>query len=583
MLLVFLITVTVILSCILTLAIFFYSTPANINIGMSFISGIETAISNFFSGASDTFSGVVNFGSNIINGVQNAVQGVLHGLTNIAQGIYNGLLTIGNDIATVFGQLGGAIWHALVSFGVTAGTFFYEAFHTVASAVYGFGQRIASSLEYVGKWIWNALGVIGQALHNVGNWLYNAMYQLSNVFIDWLRFQYDIYLDLRNIFVAIWNWLVTAFQNIVNLFIDIGKTIESFGNDALSFLHSLYSDILHLPEDVSKYVATKMSNVIPRVVAYNLFFEEMKALDRVADNLARNITLTDRGFSLSRVFSPILVKVFSPFIAGFTSLLAQETLTKFFPEFSGVTPQQRKTLPTPPSSTISNSLSAVNPLTSITSIFTGTKPSPQTALTVQPPQLQSFQRYVVGVKQVDAITLLELPTVSNEVRSPFPNSATILEQVGVNGTLLVSPAQVESFNIADSVGITTFASLRLKTVTESDTIDVYSESGVFVNTFILGIPLCPLPSTLSAGSNFQPSDYISDNVELCLEPLSSVGQSEDAQATTYSSPYTPNAIKETNSITGKASVFTSTAPPNAISTTDSVSGSASTYSSSSAP
>ena len=550
---------------------------------MSFISGIETAITNFFSSASDTFTGVVNFGANIINGVQNAVQGVVNSIANIAQGLYNGLLTIGSDIVNFFGQLGGAIWHALVSFGITIGAYFYTAWHTLSSAVYGVGQRLSNAFEFIGKFFGNAIGAIGIAVHNLGEWLYHGVRSISDALIQIGIFGYNLYLDVRNILTGVWNYIVSYYASQIQSWVNVAHGIETFAGDVIGYFKSLFDDLLYVPEDVSKYVASKISNVVPRVVAYNLFFEEMRALDRVADNLAKNIFLNGKVSPLSRMVPPLLVKFFSPFIAGLTALFTQETLTRFFPEFTGVSPMPRKSTATPPTSSISSLLSSASPLSPITSQFTGSQPSLPPPISVSPPQIQQLQRYVVGVKQVDAIELVQLPTVSNSIRSPFPNTATILEQLGVNGTLVVSPAQVLSLTEQDTVTPIPFAELRIKTVSETDTVDVEFSGGVIVNTYILGIPLCQLPSTLPPGSSFPPSDTIEDNVSLCLEPLSSVGDTANGVSSQFESPAPPSAVKVSDNARASVSLFSSTAPPLAQSVKDSVSGSVSTYQSSTQP
>ncbi|CAK29679.1 hypothetical protein AFV7_gp41 [Betalipothrixvirus pezzuloense] len=468
---------------------------------MSFLAGIEKEITNFFSGASDTFSGVVNFGSNIVNGVQNAVQGVLHSIGNIAQGLYNGLLSIGNDIANIFGQIGGAIWHGLVSFATSFGTFFFEGLHTIASAVYGAFQRIGSALEFVGKWIWSGITHVGEAFATLGQWLYSGIREIGADLLQLVPVFQAIYTDIKDFFITIWNGLVAVGEDIVNAWDAYVRAVEDAFNNLANFVTTPLHEIMYAPEEISKYVASKVSQVLPRVVSYNLFFEEMKALDRLTESMARG----------NNSLRPLLVKIASPFIAGFTSLMAETALTSFFNELTGVTPTPRKTLPTPPTSSMASKVKTPNLFSKPIQSYTPVTVSPPSPASSQLSSAKTFERYVVGVKEIDEELLLGTPIVKNHVISPYPNSATSVEQVLVNGYIIQTSLEFVSFSTVNKLYIIPYARLRIVSAKETTTEKVGFAGGISLETYLLGIPFCPSPSTLS-----NPNE-IESQVQICLE------------------------------------------------------------------
>jgi len=541
---------------------------------MSFISGIEKDITNFFSGASDTFSGVVNFGSNIVNGIQNAVQGVVHSIANIAQGLYNGLMSIGTDIANVFGQLGGAIWHGLVSFATSFGSFFYEAFHIVASAVYGAFQRIASGFEFIGKWIWSGVTHIGDALYSAGEWLYNGFVSIGTALSQIPAVFGDIYADIKNFFATIWNGLVTVGGDILNALTSFATGVEDLFNGAIDYVGNVFNDLMYAPEDASKYVVSKVASVLPKVVAYNLFFEEIKSLDRLAENMATKKTLAS-----------ILLKVFSPFVAGFTSLMAESAIGSFFPEIVGISAVSRKQVTTPPQSNIASSISIPNPFQPVTPTYTPpttTQPSPAS---VQLSQAQTFEKYVVGVREDDEELLTSLPTVSNKLVSPYPNSVTAIDQLEINGYIVQTTREFISFSTIDGVYVLPYAKLKVTKVTESDTVNVNFVGGVSVQTYLLGIPICLPPANNAPTSNISGAinEGIESNIQVCLEIGNVIGDSVSASTSPFSSGILPAEYTQQDTVTASASIFSSGILPAEYTQQDTATASVSLYSSSSAP
>jgi len=541
---------------------------------MSFIEGIEKDITNFFSGASDTFSGVVNFGSNIVNGIQNAVQGVVHSIANIAQGLYNGLMSIGSDIANVFGQLGGAIWHGLVSFATSFGSFFYEAFHIVASAVYGAFQRIGSAFEYIGKWVWSGITHIGDALHSAGEWLYNGFVAIGSALSQLPVVFSSIYADIKNFFAVIWNGLVTVGGDILNALVSFVQGVEGLFNGAIDYVGNVFNDLMYAPEDASKYVVSKVASVLPKVVAYNLFFEEMKSLDRLAENLATKKTL-----------APILLKIGSPFIAGFTSLMAESAIGSFFPEIVGVSAVPRKQVTTPPKSSISSSISIPNPFQPVPTTYTPppiTQPPPAS---VQLQQAQTFEKYVVGVRENDEELLTELPTVSNKIVSPYPNSVTAIDQLSVNGYIVQITREFVSFSTINGIYVLPYAKLRITKLSEEDTVNVNFAGGVSIQTYLLGIPICLPPATNAPTSNISGAinEGIESNVQMCLEIGNVMGDSLLASTSLFSSGILPAEYTQQDTVTTSTSIFSSGILPAEYTQQDTVTTSVSIYASSSAP
>ncbi|CAH69421.1 hypothetical protein [Deltalipothrixvirus pozzuoliense] len=534
----------------------FLSSLRVYKISMSFITGIEKDITNFFSGASDTFSGVVNFGSNIVNGVQNAVQGVVHSIANIAQGIYNGILSIGSDIVNIFGQIGGAIWHGLVSFATAFGTFFYEAFHIVSSAVYGAFQRVASAFEYVGKWIWGGITHIGDALSAFGNWLYNGFREIG---IDLLNLGVTasfIYADIKSFFITIWNGLVVIGEDIANAFKAFASSVESLFNTASSYASNLLNDVMYIPEDASKYVASKVSSVLPRVASYNLFFEEMKSLDRLSETMGWRKTI-----------APILLKIGSPFIAGFTSLIAETALKSFFPEVTGVSPRARRTVAPPPSSDVVSSLSVPNPFQNSISQFTPptVSPPPQSSVSLSPSP--TFEKYVVGAREEDEELLVELPTVLNKLASPYPNSAIVLDEFTVGGYIVQTTREFISFSSVNNVYVIPYATLKIRKVSEESSATVDFTGGVLVETYLLGIPICPASANNASTSSISGAinDGVNSSVQVCLEIGNVASDSGNFSATAYQGVVAPviPAISQSSSDNQNVSlsVYQSTSMP----------------------
>jgi len=547
-------------------------------VSMSFINGIEQDITNFFSGASDTFSGVVNFGSNIVNGVENAIQGVVHSIANIAQGIYNGILTIGNDIATIFGQLGGAIWHGLVSFATSFGTFFYEAFHIVASAVYGAFQRISNAFEYIGKWIWSGIVHIGDALSSAGEWLYNGFREIGYSLLQLPVIFGDIYADIKSFFATIWNGLVAVSGDILNALTTFTSSVEGLFNGAVDYVGNVFNDLKYVPEDASKYVTSKIASVLPKVASYNLFFEEMKSLDRLTENMARKKTLT-----------PILLKIGSPFIAGLTSLLTESAIQSFFPEITGVNALSRTQVNTPPKSNVTSKINIPNPFQSVSSSYTPLTVTQPPSANVQLNQPYTFEKYVVGVRENDEEILTALPTVNNKLVSPYPNSVTAIDQMSINGYIVQKTREFISFSAIDNVNVLPYAQLKVTKVSEQDTVNVNFVGGISVQTYLLGVPICLPPANNAPVSSISDAinEGVESSIEMCLEIENVAGDSVSASASVFLSGILPGRspvqYTQQNAVTASTSVFSSGILPAQYTQQDAVTATVSTYSSSSAP
>jgi hypothetical protein len=523
---------------------------------MSFISGIEQDVTNFFSGASDTFSGVVNFGSNIVNGVENAIQGVVHSIANIAQGIYNGILTIGNDVATIFGQLGGAIWHGLVSFATSFGTFFYEAFHIVASAVYGAFQRISNAFEYIGKWIWSGIVHIGDALNSAGEWLYNGFREIGYSLLQLPVIFGNIYGDIKSFFATIWNGLVAVSSDILNALTTFTSSVEGLFNGAVDYVGDVFNDLKYVPEDASKYVTSKIASVLPKVASYNLFFEEMKSLDRLTENMARKKTLT-----------PILLKIGSPFIAGLTSLLTESAIQSFFPEITSVSPLSRTQVNTPPKSNVTSNISIPNPFQSVSSSYIPPTVTQPPSANVQLNQPYTFEKYVVGVRENDEEILTTLPTVNNKLVSPYPNSITAIDQMSVNGYIVQKTREFISFNTTNDVYVLPYAQLKITKVSEEDTVNVNFQGGISIQTYLLGVPTC-LPSTNNApvsSISGAINEGIDSNIEICLAIGNIAGDSISVSASLFLNETAPGQYAQQytqqDTATVSVSIYSSSSAP----------------------
>ena len=519
---------------------------------MSFISGIESDITNFFSGASDTFSGVVNFGSNIVNGIQNAVQGVVHSIANIAQGLYNGLMSIGSDIANVFGQIGGAIWHGLVSFATSFGSFFYEAFHIISSAVYGAFQRIAGAFEYIGKWIWSGVTHIGDALHKAGEWLYNGFVAIGSALSQIPTVFGSIYADIKSFFTTIWSGLVTVGGDILDALTSFATSVEDLFNGAIDYIGNVFNDLKYAPEDASKYITSKIASVLPRVASYNLFFEELKSLDRLAENMATKGKL-----------APILIKTMSPLIAGFTALVAESAINSFFPEIVNVGALKRTQVTTPPKSDITKSISIPNFFQPTPTTYTPppiTQPPPAS---VQLESAKTFEKYIVGVREDDEELLTALPTVSNKLVSPYPNSVTAVDQLGINGYIVQTTREFISFSTIDSVYVIPYAKLKITKLSEEDTATVDFAGGVSIHTYLLGIPLCSAPSNNAPTGNISGAinEGIDSNVQMCLEVGNVMGDFVSASISTTLSNLLSAQYTQQESVTTTVSVYASSSAP----------------------
>jgi len=541
---------------------------------MSFIKGVESDITNFFSGASDAFSGVVNFGSNIVNGIQNAVQGVVHSIANIAQGLYNGLMSIGSDIANVFGQLGGAIWHGLVSFATSFGSFFYEAFHIVSSAVYGAFQRIAGAFEYIGKWIWGGIVHIGDALHSVGEWFYNGFVTIGSALSQIPTVFGSIYADIKSFFATIWNGLVTVGGDILDALTSFATSVEDLFNGAIDYVGNVFNDLMYVPEDASKYVVSKVASVLPKVVAYNLFFEEMKSLDRLVENMATKKSL-----------APILLKIGSPLIAGFTSFVAESAINSFFPEIVGISAVQRKQVQTPPKSSVAKSISIPNFFQPTPTTYTPptiTQPPPAS---VQLESAKTFEKYIVGVRENDEELLTELPTVANKLVSPYPNSVTAIDQLSINGYIVQTTREFISFSTTDGIYVIPYAKLKITKVSEEDTVNVNFAGGVSVQTYLLGIPICLPPANNAPTSSISGAinEGIESNVQVCLEIENVASDVLSASASIFSSGILPAEYTQQDSVTTSVSIFSSGILPAEYTQQDTVTASVSIYTSSSPP
>jgi hypothetical protein len=441
----------------------------------SFLGGAIGDISSFFSGASNTFGGIVNFGSNIVSGIQNAVQGIINGVQQLGSAIIQGVESIGSDIVNTFSTLGVAIWHGLVTFGLTVGNFFYGAFHDLSGAVYGAFTRIASAFEFIGKFISSGISAIGTGIHNLGNWIYNGI-------IDGLTslslFGLSLYQDIRNIFTTIYNGLVIAGEDIANFFSSIASNVESLFNSLLSFITQYASDIEKLPIDATKYMTSRLSNVLPRLTGWNMFFESKKAFDRIAT------------FSAYR--SPLkgtLIGIGSPFLAGVSAYLTELATKLFFPEIV----QSQTPTPHPTTSATLQPSTASN--VNVPNVFTQAPSSTVSPTTIQKssvesPSLSQYSHYIVGVNEEDSITLQGNVAISSKLQSAYPNSQEIADSVVFMGTMYQSIAQVITLQYEDSISPSIDFSFNIEKESPISTLNAVFNGGVTLNNYIIGFPLC---------------------------------------------------------------------------------------------
>ena len=472
---------------------------------MSFLGGAIGDISSFFSGASNTFGGIVNFGSNIVSGIQNAVQGIIQGVQQLGSAILQGVESIGADIVNTFSSIGVAIWHGLVTFGLTVGNFFYGAFHDLSGAVYGAFTRIASAFEFIGKFISSGISAIGTGIHNLGNWIYNGIIDgLSSLAF----FGLSLYQDIRNVFTTIYNGLVIVGGDIANFFSSIASNVESLFNSLISFITQYSADIEQLPIDATKYMTSRLSNVLPRLAGWNMFFESKKAFDRIA--------------SFSAYRSPLkgaLIGIGSPFLAGVTAYLTELATKLFFPEIV----QSQTPTPHPTTSATLQPSNASN--INVPNIFTQAPSSTASVSTIQkstvePPSLSQYSHYIVGVNEEDIVTLQGNVAISSKLQSAYPNSQEINDSVVFMGTMYQTIAQTVTLQYVDNISPSIDFSFNIEKESPLSTLNAVFNGGVVLNNYIIGFPLCIFSSS-SSNSNVSGdtvSDEIVGNASLCYPP-----------------------------------------------------------------
>jgi len=474
----------------------------------SFISGIETDISNFFSGVSDQVNGVINFGTNIASSIHQAVQGVINGIASIGNGLINGIKTFGTDIIDALSNTAFAIWHGLVSFGSIIGGFFQTAMHTLSSAIYGAFTKIHDALIDAWKNITNAFNTFVTNFINAFNDFRADLLKVAGIFVD-------IYNDIKPILVTIWNNLVQGFEDFFLALPNFATDIFNFFNGLVTGFNDFINDILYMPEDLSKYVAGKTSSVLSRLVDFNVLMETVKHSDRVASNMA-----------IKSPGKAMLYKLASPFIGLIAGAIAKAVIDMGYSEFSQVSGTERKTV-TPPQT--NNVFSKYSLQYNLPQVNSNTVPKPSHSETT-PVTAQYISHYVVGAREDDILALDNNVTLYNKLVSPYPNTQVVVDQLGVIGSIvqITRPAFIREYEYV--YAISTFFAINALTYKSVDTVPVNSVIGVFKKTYIPGLPICPtVPSELSLSQPNEIYTYVYD----CL-PIQDVNSSQFNLSMSYS-------------------------------------------------
>jgi len=170
---------------------------------------------------------------------------------------------------------------------------------------------------------------------------------------------------------------------------------------------------------------------------------------------------------------------------------------------------------------------------------------------------------VVGVRENDAEILTALPTVSNKLVSPYPNSVTAIDQMSVNGYIVQKTREFISFSTTYGVYVLPYAQLKITKVSEEDNVNVNFVGGVSVQTYLLGIPVCLLPANNAPTSNISGAinEGIDSNVQMCLEIENVMGDSVSASTSIFNNPYIPAQYMQSDIATASVSIYSNSSPP----------------------
>jgi len=108
---------------------------------------------------------------------------------------------------------------------------------------------------------------------------------------------------------------------------------------------------------------------------------------------------------------------------------------------------------------------------------------------------------------------------------------------------------------------------------------------VSIGTYLLGVPICPLPSTTAPVSSISGAinEGVESNVQMCLEIQNIAGDSVSAPTSLFSSGILPAQYTQQDTVTATPSSFSSAILPAQYMQSDTTTATVSTYASSSAP
>ncbi len=489
---------------------------------INFIEGVGSDITSFFSGASNVVGGVVNFGSNLVNNIKSGIEAIVNGIGNIGNAIFRGISTLGSDLVSLFGDIGGAIVHAAVTFGSLFATGIMNAFHDIASALFGGLHRVASAFEDFAKWAWSGIVHLADVVYGGFEYVYHALREFAEIASNaLLAFGTAVYNDLKVVFTAVWNGLVAVGQDIVNFFSGLASLPEDLANAVISFANDVVDDFANIPGNIAKFLATRMTAVMPRLVGWNTFWLTLRGMKDLASAMA----IRSPGKSL-------LAYVSSPLVAYLASILSSSIVPAAFPETSTSSDPTSMVVPQFPQSNVSKRLVPPN-------IFTPVSNSPISpgytassfSRTVSPPK--QVKHYVVGASVSDTLDLDNNVQVYNKLTSPFPLSAELVDDVAIVGNIVQTQAPVLSLSYADDLSTYNTALLRILAKSYSDTVDVDYTADVEVLTFVPGEPICTELSPLSSSTTT--SDVVDVTPSTCVPTSNAVAETVDADVSVPSS------------------------------------------------
>jgi len=204
---------------------------------------------------------------------------------------------------------------------------------------------------------------------------------------------------------------------------------------------------------------------------------------------------------------------------------------------------------------------------------------------VQLNQPYTFEKYVVGVRENDTEILTALPTINNKLVSPYPNSATAIDQMSVNGYIVQKTREFISFSTTNGVYVLPYAQLKVTKVSEEDNVNVQFQGGVSVQTYLLGIPICLPPANDAPVSSISGAinEGVESSVQMCLEIENLMSDSMSVSTSPFSSGILPSQYMQYDTVTPSISLYSSLSAPVQYTQSDTTTASVSLYSSSSAP